>query len=68
MKENSKLHMQQQLLCFNVFSYKIIPNGYNLYTDGYVTFQAFQRDLIHSIWTSNDLSYDIRKKNRACCE
>ena len=29
-------------------------NGYNMYMDGYETSQAFQRDLIHSIWASND--------------
>ena len=29
-------------------------NRYNMYMDGYETSQAFQRDLIHSIWASND--------------
>ena len=29
-------------------------NGYNMYMDGYETSQAFQRDIIYSIWASND--------------
>ena len=32
----------------------MIPNCYNIDMDKYETSHSFQRDLIHSIWTSND--------------
>ena len=50
----SKQHMQQHLLCFDILSCTMIPNCYNIYMDGQETSHAFQRYLIHSIWTSND--------------
>ena len=32
-KKISKLHIQQQLLCFDVLSWTMIPNGYNIDMD-----------------------------------
>ena len=45
----------------------MIPTGYNIDMDEYETSQGFQRDLIHSIWTSNDKVMtlgSLRKRRR----
>ena len=41
-KKINKLHMQQQLLCFDFFSCKVIPNESILYMDGFYALIAFQ--------------------------
>ena len=53
-KKISKLHMQQQLPCFDVFSCKMTPNGRKRYMDEFYTSRAFQRYQEHSNRTSND--------------
>ena len=53
-KKISKLHMQQQLLCFDVFSCKMTPNGSKCYMNEFYTSRSFQRYQEHPNRTSND--------------
>ena len=66
MKENQQITYAAATTVFLCFQLQDDPK-YNLYMDGYVTSQAFQRDFIHSIWTSNDQIMTLgscRKKRR----